>query len=153
MTTADPEVAAIQAFSAAMCELDAPECIRDDLPGYLAAHGVDPADAALISRHREQLLVYRAMVHSRLRGVIAEYSPRTLAILGPPRRASELAACSHGRARPTLGLDSSPRPPRVPSAWAAAPLGSAIPRCRRTSSTAPATSCDSEVSDGVSAGG
>lgn len=92
MSTQDPETAAIQAFFAAMTEADAPDRIRDDLPGYLAAHGVAAADREHIAQHQAQLLVYRAMVHSRLRGVIAEYLPRTLAALGKPRLRSEVAA-------------------------------------------------------------
>lgn len=149
MTTADPELAAIQAFSAAMCELDAPERIRDDLPAYLAAHGVDPADAALISRHREQLLVYRAMVHSRLRGVIAEYLPRTVAILGPPRLRSELAAFMAERAPHSVYFR---RVPHEFFAWAA-------PRWQRDPSLPPHLVdlashelLDPEVSDGVAGG-
>ncbi|MBK9753356.1 MAG: putative DNA-binding domain-containing protein [Nannocystis sp.] len=90
--TEDREGAAIAAFAAAMCEPDAPARIRDDLPTYLAEHGVDPADREILTRHRDQLLVYRAMVHSRLRGVISEYLPRTVAILGKPRLHRELSA-------------------------------------------------------------
>lgn len=114
--TADREAAAIQAFSAAMCEQDAPERIREDLPGYLAAHRVDPADSDLIARHCEQLLVYRAMVHSRLRGVISEYLPRTVAVLGKPRLRSELAAFMAERAPHSVYFR---RVPHEFFAWAA----------------------------------
>jgi uncharacterized protein len=85
-------VPTMRAFAAAMCDLDAPDRINADLPAYLAAHGVAPDDQALLAQHRARLLVYRAMVHSRLRGVIEEYLPRTAAILGKPRMRSEVAA-------------------------------------------------------------
>lgn len=88
----DTEAPAIRAFAAAMCELDAPTRIAEDLPGWLDAHAVDPDDAALLVRHRANLLVYRAMVHSRLRGVVEEYLPRTAASLGRPRMRAEIAA-------------------------------------------------------------
>ncbi len=88
----DPEAAALRAFSAVMCELDAPARVAADLPGLLAAHGVTPEDAEVITRHRARLMVYRAMIHSRLRKVVEEYLPRTAALLGPSRMRGELAA-------------------------------------------------------------
>lgn len=112
----DPESLAILAFSAAMTEADAPERIRDDLPAYLAAHGVDPSDREIIARHQDQLLVYRAMVHSRLRGVISEYLPRTLAVLGKPRLRSEVAAFIAERAPHSVYFR---RVPHEFLAWAA----------------------------------
>jgi hypothetical protein len=90
--SSETEDRAIRAFAAAMCELDAPARIAADLPGWLDEHGVAPDDQALLVRHRANLLVYRAMVHSRLRGVVEEYLPRTAAILGRPRMRAEIAA-------------------------------------------------------------
>ena len=87
-----PDAPKLRAFVAAMRDLDAPERIAADLPAYLAAHGVAPDDQRLIAQHRANLLVYRAMVHSRLRGVIEEYLPRTAAVLGKPRMRGEVAA-------------------------------------------------------------
>ncbi len=87
----DPELAPIRAFGAAMHELDAPARIHEDLPGFLAAHGVRPEDQEVITRHRANLLVCRAMVHSRLRGVVEEYLPRTAAALGKARMRAEIA--------------------------------------------------------------
>lgn len=149
MSTHDPEAAAILAFSAAMCEEDAPERIRDDLPGYLESHGVDAADRELIARHREQLLVYRSMVHSRLRGVIAEYLPRTVAVLGKPRLRSDLAAFMAERAPHSVYFR---RVPHEFFAWAA-------PRWRRDPALPPHLVdlashelLDAEVSDSVGGG-
>jgi hypothetical protein len=149
VSTHDPEAAAILAFSAAMCEEDAPERIRDDLPGYLESHGVDAADRELIARHREQLLVYRSMVHSRLRGVIAEYLPRTVAVLGKPRLRSDLAAFMAERAPHSVYFR---RVPHEFFAWAA-------PRWRRDPALPPHLVdlashelLDAEVSDSVGGG-
>ncbi len=86
------EQAALRTFSAAMCELDAPARIAADLPGYLAAHGMDPDDGELLAQHRARLVIYRTMVHSRLRGVVEEYLPRSAALLGRARLRSEIAA-------------------------------------------------------------
>lgn len=116
MSPHDRESAAILAFSAAMTEADAPERVRDDLSGYLASHGVDPADRELIARYHQQLLVYRAMVHSRLRGVIAEYMPRTLAVLGKARLRAEVAAFVAERAPHSVYFR---RVPHEFLAWAA----------------------------------
>ena len=86
------EAAALRAFSAAMCDLDAPTRIAADLPAYLAELGMAPGDRELLAQHRSRLLVYRTMVHSRLRGVVEEYLPRTAAALGKPRLRAEIAA-------------------------------------------------------------
>lgn len=89
---ASPEAAALRAFAAAICELDAPVRIAADLPGWLAEHGVAPDDLEVLAQHSARLLVYRTMVHSRLRGVVEEYLPRTAAELGKPRLRVEIAA-------------------------------------------------------------
>lgn len=87
-----PEAAALRAFSAALCELDAPTRIAADLPGYLAELGMSQDDRELLAQHSDRLLVYRTMVHSRLRGVVEEYLPRAAAVLGKPRLRGEIAA-------------------------------------------------------------
>lgn len=87
-----PEAAPLRAFSAVMRELDAPARVAADLPGYLAEHGMNQDDRELLAQHRARLLVYRTMVHSRLRGVVEEYLPRTAAVLGRPRLRGEIAA-------------------------------------------------------------
>jgi len=87
-----PEEAPLRAFCAVMCESDAPTRVAEDLPGWLEALGVAPDDRETLAQHRARLLIYRRMVHSRLRGVVEEYLPRTAAVLGNPRMRSEIAA-------------------------------------------------------------
>ena len=89
---ASSEAVPLRAFAAAMCELDAPTRIAADLPGWLEAHGVAPEDREVLAQHRARLLIYRTMVHSRLRGVVEEYLPRTAAVLGKLRLRGEIAA-------------------------------------------------------------
>jgi len=88
---ASSEEVPLRAFAAAMCELDAPASITADLPGWLEARGVAPEDREVLAPHRARLLIYRTMVHSRLRGVVEEYLPRTAAVLGKPRLRGEIA--------------------------------------------------------------
>ncbi len=99
---ASPEAAPLRAFAAAMCELDAPTSIAADLPGWLEARGVAPEDREVLAQHRARLLIYRTMVHSRLRGVVEEYLPRTAAALGKPRLRGEIAAFMAERAPRTV---------------------------------------------------
>ncbi|HEY0137098.1 MAG TPA: putative DNA-binding domain-containing protein [Nannocystis sp.] len=89
---ASSDEAVLRAFDAAMCELDAAARIAADLPGWLAERGVAPDDREVLTQHRARLLVYRTMVHSRLRGVVEEYMPRTAAEIGKPRLRAEIAA-------------------------------------------------------------
>lgn len=86
------DVAPLRAFCAAMCDAAAPEQVTADLPGFLAGHGVTPADQQAIAAHARRLLLYRKMVHSRLRGVVEDFLPRTAEHLGKPRLRAELAA-------------------------------------------------------------
>jgi len=95
---ADPELALLRAFCAVLCASDAPERVAADLPGLLAEHGVAPADQAAISRHGARLLLYRKMVHNRLRGVVEDFLPRTAEQLGKPRLRAEVAAFMAERA-------------------------------------------------------
>ena len=93
-TSPDPkassDAATLRAFSAAMCELDAPDRIAADLPGWLAEHDLPPDDP--LAQQHARLLMYRTMVHSRLRGVVEDHLPRTAADLGKPRLRAEIAA-------------------------------------------------------------
>lgn len=86
------ELAPLRAFCAVMCEASAPERVAADLPGLLADHGVAPADQAAMAPHAGRLLMYRKMVHNRLRGVVEDFLPRTAEQLGKPRMRAELAA-------------------------------------------------------------
>lgn len=91
----EPEDRLLHAFAAVICEADAPARVAADLPGFLADHDVVDPDLAA---RGERLLMYRAMVHSRLRAVISEFLPRTAAHLGKPRLRAEVAAFMAERA-------------------------------------------------------
>ena len=96
------ELAPLRAFCAAMCDAAAPEQVKADLPGFLAGHGVTPADQAAIAAHAKRLLLYRKMVHSRLRGVVEDFLPRTAEHLGKPRLRADIAAFMADRAPHTV---------------------------------------------------
>ncbi len=85
------EEALIRAFAASLFEADAPEAIAGDVTGYFVRHGV-PAEAAagLPPIAAERLAIYRRMVHSRLRDVITEFLPKSVARLGRTRLSAEL---------------------------------------------------------------
>lgn len=96
------ELAPLRAFCAAMCDAAGPAQVTADLPGFLAGHGVSPADQEAIARHAKRLLLYRKMVHSRLRGVVEDFLPRTAEYLGRPRLRAEIAAFMADRAPHTV---------------------------------------------------
>ncbi len=83
--------ALIRAFAASLTEADAPAAIAADIAGYFLAHGVpETAAAGLPPLAAERLAIYRKMVHSRLRGVVTEFLPKTVARLGRARFAAEI---------------------------------------------------------------
>lgn len=84
--------ALIRAFAAGLIEADAPAAIAADVAGFFAGHGV-PAEAAagLPSLAAERLLIYRKMVHGRLRDLFAEFLPKSAARLGRARLQAETA--------------------------------------------------------------
>lgn len=88
----EPEDRLLRTFAAVLCDVDAPAQVEADLAGYLAARGITGADHADLAQRRERLLMYRAMVHSRLRSVISEFLPRTAAHLGKSKFRAEVAA-------------------------------------------------------------
>ena len=92
------DLAPLRAFCAAMCDAAAPAQVVADLPGFLADHGVAPADQAAFAGHGPRLLMYRKMVHNRLRGVVEDFLPRTAEQLGKARMRAELAAFMAERA-------------------------------------------------------
>jgi hypothetical protein len=96
------EVAPLRAFCAAMCDAAAPTQVTADLPGFLAGHGVNSADQEAIAGHAKRLLLYRKMVHSRLRGVVEDFLPRTAEHLGKPRLRAEITAFMAERAPHTV---------------------------------------------------
>jgi len=92
------DLAPLRAFCAAMCDAAAPAQVAADLPGFLAGHGVAPADQQALAGHGARLLMYRKMVHNRLRGVVEDFLPRTAEQLGKARMRAELAAFMAERA-------------------------------------------------------
>lgn len=86
------EEALIRAFAASLVEVDAPAAVQADVQGFLIGHGV-PAEVAagLPELAAARLAIYRTMVHSRLRGAVAEYLPKTAARLGRARLKLEIA--------------------------------------------------------------
>ncbi|MBC8072936.1 MAG: putative DNA-binding domain-containing protein, partial [Deltaproteobacteria bacterium] len=78
----DPEPALV-ALDAAIRRIDAPAAMRDDLGAFLRRHGVVGDDlTALSGVGAERILVYRALVHNRLRTATREFIPRAAARRG-----------------------------------------------------------------------
>ena len=103
MTESETDLAPLRAFCAAMCDAAAPTQIAADLPGFLTEHGVGSADREALAGHGGRLLMYRKMVHNRLRGVVEDFLPRTAEQLGKARMRAELAA---------FMAEQAPRSPR-----------------------------------------
>ena len=80
--TAEPPVHALNAL---IRRASAPAAIRDDLDAWLTEQGVTGQDhAAMTAVGAERWLVYRTLVHSRMRNTIRDFIPRTTARLGLP---------------------------------------------------------------------
>ena len=63
----------------------APGAMREDFEGWLTAQGVSGPDLdAMLEVGAERLLVYRRLVHNRMRNTMREFIPRTAARLGKP---------------------------------------------------------------------
>jgi hypothetical protein len=78
----DPEPA-IVALDAAIRRIDAPAAMREDLPAFLRGHGLAGDDLEALARlGAERILVYRSLVHNRLRGATREFIPRAAARRG-----------------------------------------------------------------------
>jgi uncharacterized protein len=78
----EPEPVVV-AMASAIRSREAPAAVRADFVGWLRACGVDEEDArALEVVGGERLLVYRALVHNRLRSAIREFVPRAVARRG-----------------------------------------------------------------------
>lgn len=90
--------ALIRAFVAAVCEIDAPSQIREEIGAFLDRHGVAPRDRPTAIAQAERQLAYRRMVHRRLRDVIEEFLPRTCELLGATRLRSEFEEFMAARA-------------------------------------------------------
>lgn len=80
------EEALIRAFAACVVELEAPAAVQADLQEFLAGRGVAAEHAGgLPPVAAERLIIYRKMVHSRIREAISNFLPKTAARLGRPR--------------------------------------------------------------------
>lgn len=81
------------ALAALIREQRAPQAMRDDLAAYLHAKGVGGEDLeAMLAVGAERMLVYRRLVHNRLRGTAREFLGRTAARLGVERFRADLDA-------------------------------------------------------------
>lgn len=74
------------ALAAVIRQRQAPQAMQDDLAAFLRAQGVEGDDLpAMLAVGAERMLVYRKLVHNRLRNTISEFIERTVARLGWPR--------------------------------------------------------------------
>lgn len=78
-----PTEAPIAALNAAIRQRSAPELMKADLPAWLRSQGVSGDDlAAMTEVGAERLLVYRMLVHNRMRNTVRDFIPRTAARMG-----------------------------------------------------------------------
>ena len=99
----------IGALSAIIREQSAPERMRRDLERYLREHGVDGEDlGAMLEVGAERMLVYRGLVHNRLRHTVRDFIARTAARLGKDALKSVVAAFIEERAAKSYYLRDVP---------------------------------------------
>ncbi|MCX4247280.1 HvfC family peptide modification chaperone [Paraliomyxa miuraensis] len=97
------------ALAAVIRRRDAPTAMREDLEGWLAAQGVEGEDLqAMLAVGAERLLVYRKLVHNRLRSTTREFLERTVARLGTERFARDFEGFMEDRASHTPYLRDVP---------------------------------------------
>lgn len=83
----------LAALAGVIREQGSPEALRDDPAAYLRARGVEGADLeAMVEVGAERMLVYRQLVHNRMRKTVREFIPRCAARLGKPRFRLEVEA-------------------------------------------------------------
>ena len=74
------------ALAAAIRLRSAPEAMQGDLAAWLRAQGVEGEDlSAMLAVGAERMLVYRKLVHNRVRNTILDFIARTVARLGMER--------------------------------------------------------------------
>lgn len=98
-----PEAPAIErptaALDAMIREQGAQGRMEADFGAYLKAHGVEGEDfEAMLAVGPERMLVYRQLVHNRLRNTTRSFIPRTFARLGKERCRKDMAAFIDERA-------------------------------------------------------
>lgn len=87
------------ALSAAIRRREAPARMEDDLAGWLREQGVEGDDLqAMLAVGAERMLVYRKLVHNRLRSTILDFIERTVARLGSARFRRDFEAFVEERA-------------------------------------------------------
>jgi hypothetical protein len=87
------------ALSAAIRQREAPARMQHDLAGWLREQGVEGDDLrAMLAVGPERMLVYRKLVHNRLRGTILDFIERTAARLGTGRFRRDFEAFVEERA-------------------------------------------------------
>lgn len=95
-----PEIEATTAALGDVIRLrHAPAALQEDLEGWLRARGVEGDDLrAMLAVGAERMLVYRRLVHNRLRGTTREFLERTVARLGGDRFRADFEAFMEDRA-------------------------------------------------------
>jgi hypothetical protein len=92
---ADP----IGTLAAVVRERDADERARADFAAFLAGRELSDADReAMLAVGAERFLVYRALVHNRVRNTVRDFITRTAARLGRLRLRADVAEFMHARA-------------------------------------------------------
>lgn len=101
--------APLAALNAIIRAADAPRRMREDLAAFLREVGVADEDlASMMSVGAERMLVYRSLVHNRIRHAIRDFLPRTLARRGRKAFAGDLVAFMEARAARSFYLRDVP---------------------------------------------
>ncbi|HWB80498.1 MAG TPA: putative DNA-binding domain-containing protein [Nannocystaceae bacterium] len=96
-------------MNAAIRLVDAPAAMRGDFAAFLRAHGVDGEDLdTLVGVGAERVLVYRALVHNRLRSATREFIPRTAARRNKPEFRADFDAFMQAHASQSFFLRDVP---------------------------------------------
>ena len=86
-------------MNALLRERGADQASRDDLRAFAAAHGLEGEDLdAVDAAGAERFLVYRSLVHNRMRNTITSFVERTAERVGMPRIRADFADWMHERA-------------------------------------------------------
>lgn len=92
-------VPSIDAMNALLRERDAVQRANADFEQFLRAHGVADDDvAAMTKTGPARFMVYRQLIHNRMRNTVREFIERTSARLGGPRLRREFTEFMHERA-------------------------------------------------------
>lgn len=87
----------------------ADEAIRKDVAAFFVARGVSEQDAAVFAEAgADRVLVYRSLVHNRMRNATRDFIPRTIARLGSKRFRTDFARFVDERAAKSFYLRDVP---------------------------------------------